>query len=772
MSSSDSEEEVPFQPESQKDGKDSIPAKSKLKYEKAYETYVEWKKKIGVTTTENWLIEYFNRYMQKYKPPSVLAHYSMLKSLIKVHENINIGNYSILNAKLKTYATGYESKKSLVFTNDQLSKYLQEAPDRIHLANKVVMIFGIMGCCRVDEITKIRVSDIKKEGQVLIVNIPKENAKNNKPRKFTIYADMSAIVKKYLNLRSKGTPTDRVFVNYQKGLCTKQPIGKNKMHSIPKQIARWLELDDPSLYSGLAIRHTADTFLSTSDVGTTIVLNRLKEWNRDDIDQTHEQDPLGDDSQSNLPATSANLNGKVINDQAYTYITHTNLSDEDEQQPECSAPLSKRRKIDQLDNPSTSASDLTRQTNSKKDQTRQTNSKKDHSWYQQNRELKRRSQVITQRYLQANPDALNDFDLQDEVDNHADDIEQLRETVTELSQEVAKLQTELSAARLQEFEAQEQVTHLTAQLEEERVARENEEENVRKIKTQKENMERVTKMVADEVQALKTQCDNERENARMAKIEADKIQKERNVLAHQSALLMVDVGNDPSGRLLVLLQEVETLKRTLEEEKQAHAAQIQVLQEKLEEKESNVEFEIVEEKLKLSEAELVMVEQRAERAENIAEAMKGRVRELELKVAELEKKASAPPPPPLPPPPPPPPMPTSSTNGSPSLKLITREKLSSETNNSAVENMENMLGINKKSPPMPQQPAIDDIINQIKGGRFTLKQTDKQREEERKRKQEEESKPPAVSEMLNILGTMRRRAKPTRNSIKFSNGPS
>ncbi|XP_058797986.1 shootin-1-like isoform X2 [Phymastichus coffea] len=393
-------------------------------------------------------------------------------------------------------------------------------------------------------------------------------------------------------------------------------------------------------------------------------------------------------------------------------------------------------------------------------------------WYQQNRELKRRSQVITQRYLQANPDALNDFDLQDEVDNHADDIEQLRETVTELSQEVAKLQTELSAARLQEFEAQEQVTHLTAQLEEERVARENEEENVRKIKTQKENMERVTKMVADEVQALKTQCDNERENARMAKIEADKIQKERNVLAHQSALLMVDVGNDPSGRLLVLLQEVETLKRTLEEEKQAHAAQIQVLQEKLEEKESNVEFEIVEEKLKLSEAELVMVEQRAERAENIAEAMKGRVRELELKVAELEKKASAPPPPPLPPPPPPPPMPTSSTNGSPSLKLITREKLSSETNNSAVENMENMLGINKKSPPMPQQPAIDDIINQIKGGRFTLKQTDKQREEERKRKQEEESKPPAVSEMLNILGTMRRRAKPTRNSIKFSNGPS
>jgi len=44
----------------------------------------------------------------------------------------------------------------------------------------------------------------------------------------------------------------------------------------------------------------------------------------------------------------------------------------------------------------------------------------------------------------------------------------------------------------------------------------------------------------------------------------------------------------------------------------------------------------------------------------------------------------------------------------------------------------------------------------------------KQREEERKRRQEAENKPPAVSEMLNILGTMRRRAKPIRQSFKFT----
>ncbi|XP_014203365.1 shootin-1 isoform X2 [Copidosoma floridanum] len=391
-------------------------------------------------------------------------------------------------------------------------------------------------------------------------------------------------------------------------------------------------------------------------------------------------------------------------------------------------------------------------------------------WYRQNRELKRRSQVITQRYLQTNPEVLEDFlEVSDEVDNQNEDIEQLRESVTELSKEVAKLQTELSAARLQEFEAQEQVTLLTSRLEEEKQARQNEQEKMRELSVQKENLERVTKMVADEVQVLKTQCDREREGARLLKLEADRAQKERSVLAHQSALLMADVGDDPSNRLLVVLQEVESLKRALEEEKQSRASEVQALQDKLEEKESNVEFEIVEEKLKLSESELEMVVQRAERAESTVEDLRQRVAELEEK---LVKRTAAPPPPPLPPPPPPPP-PMMANGSTSSIKLITRERMAvpGDGDGSALESMENMLGIKKSAPMAQQQPAIDDIINQIKGGRFTLKHTDKQKDEERRRKQEEESKPPAVSEMLNILGTMRRRAKPTRTSFKFSNGP-
>lgn len=54
-------------------------------------------------------------------------------------------------------------------------------------------------------------------------------------------------------------------------------------------------------------------------------------------------------------------------------------------------------------------------------------------WYRQNRELKRRSQVIAQKILESNPEGLPDVDLSDEVDSNNEDLEQLRETVRGIS---------------------------------------------------------------------------------------------------------------------------------------------------------------------------------------------------------------------------------------------------------------------------------------------------------------------------------------------------
>jgi len=95
-------------------------------------------------------------------------------------------------------------------------------------------------------------------------------------------------------------------------------------------------------------------------------------------------------------------------------------------------------------------------------------------WYKQNRELKRRSTALLQRVAEAAPDGafLQLLAEADQTDATAagdavedDELDALRNTVKQLSAEVARLQAELNAARLDEFEAQEAAISAAADLE-------------------------------------------------------------------------------------------------------------------------------------------------------------------------------------------------------------------------------------------------------------------------------------------------------------------
>lgn len=73
-------------------------------------------------------------------------------------------------------------------------------------------------------------------------------------------------------------------------------------------------------------------------------------------------------------------------------------------------------------------------------------------WYKENKELKRRSML-------PNVGAAGK-DIVDVVDS-GDDLQALRKTVIELSENNARLQSELNEAKLNEFEANEQAVNLS-----------------------------------------------------------------------------------------------------------------------------------------------------------------------------------------------------------------------------------------------------------------------------------------------------------------------
>lgn len=115
-----------------------LPAKSYSRYMNAYDKFVKWQElqKTG-SFCEEVLLAYLLELSQKLKPSTLWSIYSMMKSTIICHHNVNIADYSKLGNFLKRQMDGFKSKKSNAFTAEEIKLFLEEAPDYQYLAVKV-----------------------------------------------------------------------------------------------------------------------------------------------------------------------------------------------------------------------------------------------------------------------------------------------------------------------------------------------------------------------------------------------------------------------------------------------------------------------------------------------------------------------------------------------------------------------------------------------------------------------------------------------------------
>lgn len=186
--------------------------------------------------------------------------------------------FSILKSKSK----GYQPKKAKVFEYEDVQKFLNEAPDEKYLLMKTVVVMGIMGACRCDELVNLKMTDIVNKQSIVVVNILK--TKNYKPRSFVI-TDVEGggfngleIYRKYAALRSSIMLGEgRFFLSYYYGKCTVQPVGINTISKIPRLVAEYLGMNDAHLYTGHSFRRTSATLLAHVS-GDILTLKRHGGW--------------------------------------------------------------------------------------------------------------------------------------------------------------------------------------------------------------------------------------------------------------------------------------------------------------------------------------------------------------------------------------------------------------------------------------------------------------------------------------------------------------
>lgn len=133
---------------------------------------------------------------------------------------------------------------------------------------------GVTGACRRDELYKMKITDVKDLGSAVLVEIP--NTKSKVSRKFTITGHYYEVFKRYLDLRPPNINEPWFFLNYQKGKCSAQKLGINKFGNLGKQIASYLKLPNPELYTSHCFRRSARVRIFGENVHSFIKHGGLK----------------------------------------------------------------------------------------------------------------------------------------------------------------------------------------------------------------------------------------------------------------------------------------------------------------------------------------------------------------------------------------------------------------------------------------------------------------------------------------------------------------
>lgn len=311
VSSDDStdEEEVirNFEEEAQKViDTSSLPKKSEDRYNLVYETFMKWKTENKASSfEESILICYFKDMQKKVGPATLWSIWSILKKMINIRHNVNIGTYFNLKSILKNNSKGYKPKKSLTLTWDQVMQFINNASDDIYLGLKVfvniiifyflkysnlpssfafifqiILIFGVCGALRCAEFINIKCCDVEDANGKFIVSI--YDTKTYIDRAFIIGPLFHSKVKKYISLKPEDEFTERFFIQYANGKCHHQVMGKNKIGSTPSTIASFLGLENPSRYTGHCFRRTSATLLSNSGANMALV-KQLGGWRSDTV---------------------------------------------------------------------------------------------------------------------------------------------------------------------------------------------------------------------------------------------------------------------------------------------------------------------------------------------------------------------------------------------------------------------------------------------------------------------------------------------------------
>jgi integrase len=187
----------------------------------------------------------------------------------------------------------YIPKKSKVLSVEQCRKFILEASDD-YLLCKVVVVFGLYGACRRDELLKLTVDDVEDHEKYILVKL--HDTKTYTSRSFIIPDAQESlnpydIYKKYVKLRPHHVASRRFFLGYQHGKCIAQPAGMHTIGGVPRKVAEFLGLDHPESYTGHCLRRSGASMVAESS-GNLLPVKQIGGWKSSKVAEAYIEETI------------------------------------------------------------------------------------------------------------------------------------------------------------------------------------------------------------------------------------------------------------------------------------------------------------------------------------------------------------------------------------------------------------------------------------------------------------------------------------------------
>ncbi|XP_033216230.1 uncharacterized protein LOC117172420 [Belonocnema kinseyi] len=107
-----------------------------------------------------------------------MVHIRYAQKTLLFQEKQKICMYATLIAYIKKQSVGFEPTKSATFSKAEVPRFLSKVPDVDYLTMKVALVIGIMGAYKSQELTDIKNEDLREEGSLIVITLPKTKTRS------------------------------------------------------------------------------------------------------------------------------------------------------------------------------------------------------------------------------------------------------------------------------------------------------------------------------------------------------------------------------------------------------------------------------------------------------------------------------------------------------------------------------------------------------------------------------------------------------------------